>query len=435
MKAFSAIFWAVTGLTALSALGAVAAPNDEVSVEADIQVLIRRGILPVRVESADAKLSGAVRRALGLHGAFDVNAASCSAAVIRVSRDGNGLSAQCSGTSRAFAGTLSVAGTGDAALAELCDRIVVAVGKTYGWNLKPLFAKTRLAFSSDATGAREIYFSDLLCRDVRRATSHRRIAIMPYWDTNGRRLLYTTYHASGAADVYSVDLKTGRYAPFATYPNTNNGGAFSPDGRRVALALSARGVMNIYVKPATGGNATALCADGEVQTSPVFSPDGRTVVFTSGPNGRPGLYRVPARGGKKERIALSGYSYATDPAWSKAAPDKIAFSYRFRTRRRRRVRREHARRARPGQAERAPQDLQPDVVRGRAASRRRRGSRQELVSRRRRFRRRRRGEGDAAFADLAAELLRPGNARFRVRDSRKERAECRRIPMTNVSPR
>lgn len=328
MKAFSAIFWAVTGLTALSALGAVAAPNDEVSVEADIQVLIRRGILPVRVESADARLSGAVRRALGLHGAFDVNAASCSAAVIRVSRDGNGLSAQCSGTSRAFAGTLSVAGTGDAALAELCDRIVVAVGKTYGWNLKPLFAKTRLAFSSDATGAREIYFSDLLCRDVRRATSHRRIAIMPYWDTNGRRLLYTTYHASGAADVYSVDLKTGRYAPFATYPNTNNGGAFSPDGRRVALALSARGVMNIYVKPATGGNATALCADGEVQTSPVFSPDGRTVVFTSGPNGRPGLYRVPARGGKKERIALSGYSYATDPAWSKAAPDKIAFSYR-----------------------------------------------------------------------------------------------------------
>ena len=80
MKAFSAIFWAVTGLTALSALGAVAAPNDEVSVEADIQVLIRRGILPVRVESADAKLSGAVRRALGLHGAFDVNAASRSAA-------------------------------------------------------------------------------------------------------------------------------------------------------------------------------------------------------------------------------------------------------------------------------------------------------------------------------------------------------------------
>lgn len=327
MKFSSKIVLVCAGLLAATCLGVYANPKGDVSVDADIQAIIRQGVLPVRIESADSQLRTAVRRALGFHGAFDTQATSRNSAVITVSKNGNSLTARASGLSKAFAGTLSVAGTSEASIAELCDEIVVAVGKNYAWNLKPIFSKTRLAFSSTRSGNREIYFSDLLFRDIKQATNHRGIAIMPYWDPAGTRLLYTTYHASGAADVYSVSLSSGRFSKFAAYPNTNNGGAFSPDGSRVALALSARGVMNVYVKPATGGNAVSLCRDAEVQTAPVFSPDGKSVVFTSGPNGRPGLYRVSANGGKKERIVLSGFSYATEPAWSRAAPTKIAFAF------------------------------------------------------------------------------------------------------------
>lgn len=326
MKFSSKIFFVCAGLLAASCLG-LAAPQGDVSVDADIHAIIRQGILPVRIESSDARLSAAVRRALSFHGAFDTTASARSSAVITISRSGDGLAATSSGVSKAFAGKLAVAGTSDASIARLCDEIVVAVGKNYGWHLNPIFSKTKLAFSSSRSGAREIYFSDLLFRDIKQATSHKRIAIMPHWDPSGTRLLYTTYHASGAADVYSVNLSSGRFSKFAAYPNTNNGGAFSPDGSRVALALSARGVMNIYVKPANGGKAVSLCRDAEVQTSPEFSPDGKTVIFTSGPNGRPGLYSVPVRGGKKSRIALSGFPYVTDPAWSKTAPTKIAFAY------------------------------------------------------------------------------------------------------------
>lgn len=327
MKFSSKIFFVAAGLLALGCLGPEAVANEDVSVNADINATIRQGILPVRIESADTQLGAAVRRALKFHGAFDTEAPARSAAIIRLVKSGNTLSATSSGASKAFSGTLSVSGTSEAAIAELCDKIVVAVGKNYAWDLKPIFSKTKVAFSSTRSGEREIYFSDLLFRQIKQATHHKRIAIMPHWAPSGKRLLYTTYHASGAADVYSVDLNSGRTAKFAAYPNTNNGGAFSPDGSRVALALSARGVMNIYVKPAQGGQAVSLCRDAEVQTSPVFSPDGKTVIFTSGPNGRPGLYSVPAQGGKKSRIALSGFSYVTDPAWSKAAPTKIAFAY------------------------------------------------------------------------------------------------------------
>lgn len=327
MKFSSKIFFVCAGVFAATCLGLQANTTNDVAVDAGIQAIIRQGILPVRIESSDNSIATLARYALSFHGAFDTKASPKTAAVIRISNNGDSLSATASGLSKAFAGTLSVAGTGNDAVAALCDKIIVAVGKKHSWDLKPIFSKTKLAFSASKTGYREIYFSDLLFRNIRKATGHNRIAIMPNWDPAGTRLLYTTYHASGAADVYSVDLATGAFSRFAAYPNTNNGGAFSPDGSKVALALSARGVMNIYVKPAKGGKAVSLCRDNEVQTTPVFSPDGKTILFTSGPNGRPSLYTVPATGGKKKRLTTQGFTYATDPAWSRAAPDKIAFSY------------------------------------------------------------------------------------------------------------
>ena len=327
MQFSSKIFLFCAGILAASAFALPAYATGDVAVDAGIQAIIRQGVLPVRIESSDSELGALVRHALSFHGAFDTKASPRTAAVIRVSSDGASVSATASGLSKAFSGTLTVSGTDNDAVAELCDKIVVAVGKKYDWKLKPIFSKTKLAFSASQTGAREIYFSDLLFRRIRRATNHKRIAIMPHWDPSGTRLLYTTYHASGAADVYSVNIATGAFSKFAAYPNTNNGGAFSPDGSKVALALSARGVMNIYVKPAKGGNAVSLCRDEEVQTTPVFSPDGKTILFTSGPNGRPSLYTVPASGGKKTRLVTRGFSYATDPAWSRVAPSKIAFSY------------------------------------------------------------------------------------------------------------
>lgn len=327
MKFSSKIFLLCAGIWAVGSFGLQANTTGDVAVDAGIQAVIRQGILPVRIESSNAEIGNLVRYALSLHGAFDTKASPRSAAVIRIASDGDSLSASASGLSKAFAGTLTVSGTGSASVAALCDKIVVAVGQKYAWNLKPVFSKTKVAFSSSQTGNREIYFSDLLFRSIRRATNHKRIAIMPNWDPSGTRLLYTTYHASGAADVYAVNLSTGAFSKFAAYPNTNNGGAFSPDGSKVTLALSARGVMNVYVKPAKGGKAVSLCRDEEVQTTPVFSPDGKTILFTSGPNGRPSLYTVPATGGKKTRLVTSGFPYATDPAWSRAAPSKIAFSY------------------------------------------------------------------------------------------------------------
>ncbi len=321
-------FFAVASSILILAIATIPATSQaqDVIVDANAQAIIRQGILPVKIVSNDANVAALVNYALGLHGAFDVHGNPKIAAVISVQNKDGALYATASGAGKAFSGEISVSGTTSADVAELCDKIVVAVGQTYGWNLKPIFAKTKIAFSSNRTGTREIYFSDLLFRDIKQATNHNRSAIMPHWAPDGDRLFYTTYHASGAADVYSVDLKSGRFERFATYPNSNTGGAVSPDGKNVALALSARGIMSLYVKSIDGGTARQVSKDREVQNSPTWSPDGATIVFVSGPDGRPSLYSVPASGGAKTRLA-TGFSYSADPAWSIAAPTKIAFSY------------------------------------------------------------------------------------------------------------
>lgn len=287
-----------------------------------IVVDVRQGVCPVKIESPDSALGGLVQRALKMHGAIAMRTGG-NVLTIRVERRGSSIVA----TSKVFPNEISVAGTSHAATLELCDKILVALGKCFGWDLKPIFSKTKIAFAAGTSGKTEIYTSDLLFKEARRVTSHGSRSIAPHWAPSGKRLLYTTYFKSGAPDVYSLDLATGVSSRFAAYKNSNTGGAFSPDGKTVALALSARGPMNIYLAPASGGSARVLVGDKDTSTSPAFSPDGKTIVFTSGAAGAPRLYTISVSGGQKTRIAVPGFTYATEPAWNPVFPSKIAFCY------------------------------------------------------------------------------------------------------------
>lgn len=298
------------------------AQSKDVVVDGGILIDVRQGVCPLKIESDDSALGGLVQRALKMHGAIDVRTGG-SVLTVRIDRRGDSLVAVC----KAFPQDLAVAGTDDDAALELCDKIVETIGKHWGWNLKPIFSKTKIAFAAGTGAKSEIYTSNLLFKGTRRVTSHNSRSITPHWDPSGTRILYTTYFKSGAADVYALDLNSGVSKRFAAYKNTNTGGAFSPDGSTVALALSVRGPMNIYLAPASGGSAKILVKDNETSASPSFSPDGKKIVFTSGAAGAPRLYTIPVSGGKKTRVAIPGFTYATEPAWNPVDPNKIAFCY------------------------------------------------------------------------------------------------------------
>jgi len=99
-----------------------------------------------------------------------------------------------------------------------------------------------------------------------------------------------------------------------------------PDGRTSASA--AFGAM--WNVPLAG--ETTIRQVGVVsiwEASPCFSPDGSRIVFTSDAAGGPQLYIIPANGGTMQRVATNISGYCAEPDWSRANPNKIAFTTRI----------------------------------------------------------------------------------------------------------
>lgn len=88
--------------------------------------------------------------------------------------------------------------------------------------------------------------------------------------------------------------------------------ALSPDGKRIAFVY--RG--DVWIAPATGGQATPLTRHVEMDAFPLFSPDGRWIAFSSLRNGNWDIFVVPADGGEVRQLtyhANSEIAYGWSP--------------------------------------------------------------------------------------------------------------------------
>src|SRR3990170_3358274 len=82
--------------------------------------------------------------------------------------------------------------------------------------------------------------------------------------------------------------------------------AWSPDGQRLALALTRDGNSQIYLVNPDGSNVQRLTRSGGIYTEPFYSPDGEWLYFTSDRGGSPQIYRMSTRGGEAQRITFEG---------------------------------------------------------------------------------------------------------------------------------
>jgi TolB protein len=63
------------------------------------------------------------------------------------------------------------------------------------------------------------------------------------------------------------------------------------------------------------------------KASPCWSPDGSRLIFAMG-DPSPQLYVMGAAGGYPQRVSYNTARYCAEPDWSRAAPDKVAFTMR-----------------------------------------------------------------------------------------------------------
>ncbi|MBN1824334.1 MAG: PD40 domain-containing protein [Endomicrobiales bacterium] len=186
-------------------------------------------------------------------------------------------------------------------------------------------AHTKIVFTNNQTGKKELYVMDYDGQNVRRLTSDNSINILPEWSPDGEEILYTTYK-HGNPDLYALKLSNNSKRAVSVVQGLNAAGSYSPDGRMIALTISAGKNPNLYLITPRGEALRKLTRGTSIETSPSFAPNGREIVFISDKPGYPQPYIMNLDGTNIRRLYTEGFS--DSPAWSPRG-DMIVFSMRL----------------------------------------------------------------------------------------------------------
>ena len=127
----------------------------------------------------------------------------------------------------------------------------------------------------------------------------------PAWSPDGTQIAYVTFE-NKRAQVFSVNVATGRRRLITDFPGINGAPAWSPDGRQLAVVLSKGGNAKIYTVDLSSGSMKQMTFGSAIDTEPRYSPDGRSMLFTSGRGGAPQIYRLSLADGAISRVSYDG---------------------------------------------------------------------------------------------------------------------------------
>ena len=188
---------------------------------------------------------------------------------------------------------------------------------------------TKIAFSCDRTGKKEIYTMNFDGSEVRQITKIRSIAMGAAWSPDGSKLAFSVFnrHSDGTKniDLFDYSFRTGSMRLLSNRKGINSGASYHPNGKEAALTLSYTGNPDIYLLNIDARTTTKLTSSVGFDVDPSFSPDGSKIAFVSSRAGKPMVYTMSlANPSDVKRITFAGQYNAT-PNWS---PDgkKIVFA-------------------------------------------------------------------------------------------------------------
>jgi len=138
--------------------------------------------------------------------------------------------------------------------------------------------------------------------------------LSPAWAPDGVSIAYVSFEGRYNSAIYVQNRSLGSREKILSREGINGAPSFSPDGRRLAVALSFEGSLDIYVLDVDGSNLRRITEGSAIDTEPVWIDD-NTLLFTSDRSGGPQLYEVDAAGGRASRLTFEG-NYNADPTVS-----------------------------------------------------------------------------------------------------------------------
>ena len=185
-------------------------------------------------------------------------------------------------------------------------------------------ADTKIAFSNDSTGNKEIYMVDYDGYNLTKLTKDKSIALLPRWNSDGTKIFYTTYRNRNP-DIFYIDLKAGSINPLLKGGGLNLIGGVSPDDSKIVFTMSRGENASIFIKELDSGNLRQLTDKYGVDGSPSFSPDGKFVTYVSNRSGNPQIYVLDLT--TKQTRRLTKFNWTDTPQWSPTG-EWIVFSGR-----------------------------------------------------------------------------------------------------------
>ncbi len=186
--------------------------------------------------------------------------------------------------------------------------------------------RTKILFSAETGNRqREIYICDFDGGNIKRLTENATLSIEPSWHPDGRSIIYNQFLLS-STPLVQYDIVNNRSRALSSQRGIN-AGKISPDGRKLALIITTKNQIDLYVRSLDGGTPVRLTNDTAVEASPTWSPDSSSICYVSDKSGRPALYIISASGGQPRKVPGVLGSESVSPAWSK--DNKLAYSARL----------------------------------------------------------------------------------------------------------
>jgi len=148
--------------------------------------------------------------------------------------------------------------------------------------------------------------------DLRNPAASGRVAPSTLWEEgadlspDGTRLAFSS-NRSGAREIWVADVSGDHALQLTSFGGPVPGTArWSPDQQHVVFDARPHGNSDIFVVPAAGGPIRQLTDDRAEDARPAWAPDGRSIYFSSSRSGRQEIWRVPAGGGPAVQITTAG---------------------------------------------------------------------------------------------------------------------------------
>ena len=123
---------------------------------------------------------------------------------------------------------------------------------------------------------------------------------------DGKRIVFSS-NRSGAREIWVADITGENALALTQFGGPVLGSArWSPDGRDVVFDARPQGNSEIFVVSASGGAVRQLTKDPGEDARPVWSHDGRSIYFASTRSGRSEVWRMSASGTDPVQVTKTG---------------------------------------------------------------------------------------------------------------------------------